>query len=608
LKHLRALNKYFWKYRIRLSIGILFIIISNYFFVIQPQLMGYIIDFVQRKLPGYQPKPKHHAYDILVTKFIDYIENFDVTGLQVVIIFGVTILALALLRGFFMFLMRQTVIVMSRHIEYDQKNEVFEHYQILDASFYKTHSTGDLMSRIAEDVSRVRMFTGPAIMYFVNLVTLISLSVFFMIKRNPELTMYVLAPLPILAATIYFVNTIIHKRSEALQATLGQLTTNAQQSYSGIRVIKSFVQEKANFDFFNKNSEQYRKQATDLAKVEALYFPSMTLLIGLSTLFTIMIGGIYYIRGSIGLDVIVEFIIYINMLTFPVSAIGWTASMMQRASASQKRLNEFLHTEPSIKNSAISKKMKLSGDIRLEDVDFTYSHTGVKAIKNFNLHIRPGEQIAVVGRTGSGKTTLAQLLMRMFDVNFGEISFDGTNIKDINLTELRKQISYVPQDGFLFSDTIENNIAFGSKERNLDKVKYSADLAVIHKDIESFPKGYDTEIGERGVMLSGGQKQRISIARALMKDAPVLILDDCLSAVDAKTEKQIISNLKEYLQGKTSILITHRIFNLLNFDKIIVMEEGKIIEEGRHEELLQKKGVYFSMYQRQQQEDSSNHL
>jgi ATP-binding cassette subfamily B protein len=381
--------------------------------------------------------------------------------------------------------------------------------------------------------------------------------------------------------------------------------THAQQSYSGIRVIKSFVQERPMFMQFEKSSENYWKQASSLAKVEALYFPSMTLLIGLSTLLTIMIGGIYYIYGqkNISISTIVEFVIYINMLTFPVSAIGWTASMIQRASASQKRLNEFLETKPSIQNIEKPVSLDLSGQIRFEQVDFTYAHTGVHAIKNFNLEIRPGDQIAVVGRTASGKTTLAQLLMRMFDADKGKISFDGVDIRDIELSKLRKQISYVPQDGFLFSDTIENNIAFAESGGNTAKVKEAARLAVIDQDIEQFPLGYETEIGERGVMLSGGQKQRISIARALVKDAPILILDDCLSAVDARTEKQILTNLKEYMKDKTSILITHRIFSLLDFDKILVLEEGRIVEEGRHAQLLEKKGVYWQMYMKQQKED-----
>lgn len=591
----------------RLSIGVFFIIISNYFGVLAPQIIGFIIDFSQRTLPGYQPKAKRAVYDVAVTRFIKYVEGLTYSPIQIVVLCGIIILALALLRGFFMFLMRQTIIVMSRHIEYDQKNEVFEKYQTLDATFYKTHSTGDLMSRMAEDVSRVRMFTGPAVMYLINLITLISMSVFFMFKRQPELTIYVLAPLPILAFIIYYVNTIIHRKSEALQAALGSLTTNAQQSYSGIRVIKSFVQEASMFHQFEENSERYKQQAVGLAKVEALYFPSMTLLIGLSTLLTIMIGGIYYINGTkdIGIDTIVEFVIYINMLTFPVSAIGWTASMIQRASASQKRLNEFLQTRPSVPIESSKMELSLTGEIIFRNVDFTYAHTGINALKHFNLHIAAGQRIAVVGRTGSGKTTLAQLLMRMFDVNSGKILVDGIDIKDIDLLSLRKQISYVPQDGFLFSDSIANNIAFGAMNLPPEAVRESARLAVVSRDIEGFPKGYETEIGERGVTLSGGQKQRISIARALMKQAPILIMDDCLSAVDARTEKEIIGNLKVYLEGKTSILITHRIFSLLNFDKVIVLEEGAIVEEGTHEELLDKKGIYYKMYMRQLREDES---
>ena len=604
MKHLRAVYQYFWKYRIRLGVGILFVFLSNYFNVLSPQVTGFVIDFVQRslELPGYHQRKSTPDYDPLVSKFIERIESSDYNVAKVVALCGITILILALLRGFFLFLMRQTMIVMSRQIEYDQKNAIFQHYQQLDTSFYKRNSTGDLMNRIAEDVSRVRMFTGPAVMYLVNLVAVISLAVFFMYKRDPLLTLYVLAPLPILAVTIYYVNTTIHRKSERIQALLSDLTTNAQESYSGIRVIKSFVQEKAMLGFFSKNSEEYRKNAIGLAGVEAIYFPSITLLIGLSTLVTIMIGGLYFINGSheIGIDTIVEFVMYVNMLTFPVSAIGLTASMIQRASASQKRINEFLDTVPSIRQPEKPEALNLHENIHFEDVHFVYHDTGITALKNFNLHIRKGEKIAIVGRTGSGKTTLAQLLLRMYDPTRGSIKLGATDIRKTSLKDLREKISYVPQDVFLFSDTVHNNVAFGLPKADPLRVEKAARQAVVHQEILQFPQGYNTLIGERGVTLSGGQKQRISIARALIKEPALIIFDDCLSAVDANTEKQIISNLNEYLDDRTAIIITHRVFSLLDFDRIVVLEDGEIVEQGRHQDLLDKKGFYAALYARQQ--------
>ncbi|MFT3674403.1 MAG: ABC transporter ATP-binding protein [Chitinophagaceae bacterium] len=605
MKHLRAINKYFWKYRVRLSIGILFIFLSNYFSVLAPQITGYVIDYVQRvlQLPGYTPRETDPDYDVLVDRFIHWLNSSGFSWERVMAVCGIVILLLALIRGFFLFLMRQTIIVMSRHIEYDQKNEIYDHYQLLDITFFKRHSTGDLMNRIAEDVSRVRMFTGPAIMYLVNLVAVISLCVFFMVRRDPLLTLYTLAPLPILAIAIYYVNNTIHKRSERIQESLSDLTTNAQESYSGIRVIKSFVQEKAMLGFFTKNSEAYRSNAISLARVEAIYFPAITLLIGLSTLLTIMIGGLYYINDEHGvrMDTIVEFVMYVNMLTFPVSAIGLTASMIQRAAASQKRINEFLDTGSAIRNPEQPLSHQVQGDIRFETVNYTYPDTGIEALKDFDLHIRKGEKVAIVGRTGSGKTTVAQLLLRMMDPQKGRVLVDGHDIRQLQLQQLREQLSYVPQDVFLFSDTVANNIAFGLEQASQDAVEQAAQLACVHTDILGFAEGYQTMIGERGVTLSGGQKQRISIARALIKQPAMVVFDDCLSAVDARTEHAIISNLNEYLRGKTAIIITHRIFSLLEFDRIVVLEEGEIVEEGRHAELLAAGGYYASLYARQQE-------
>lgn len=604
MKHLKTLNKYFWKHRTRFVFGIVFIILSNYFAILAPQLTGHIFDMLQREL-GERVPSTHGAYDPLVYFVINRMGSYELTFAGEIATFSILILVFSLLRGFFMFLMRQTIIVMSRHIEFDQKNEVFKHYLKLDINFYKTHSTGDLMSRISEDVSRVRMYTGPAIMYLVNLLFTITFCLFYMIKKDWELTLYVLSPLPVLALTIYIVNTIIHKKSEKIQSLLSDLTTNAQESYSGIRVIKSFVQEKAMFGFFNKNSEEYKNNAIGLAKLEAIYFPSMGLLIGLSTLLTIMIGGIYAINGTHNATVgtIAEFVMYINMLTFPVSAIGWTASMIQRAAASQKRINEFIHTEPVIKNPPAALKKEIHGNITFKDVDFTYPNTGIHALKDFNLDIKKGEKVAILGHTGSGKTTIAQLLLRMYDADKGQILVDGTDIKQLDLNHLRNEISYVPQDVFLFSDTIANNIMFGVKDVSRELVQQAARYASIEKEILNFHDQFETAVGERGVTLSGGQKQRISIARGLIKDPQLIIFDDCLSAVDARTEKEILGNLTRFLNHKTAIIITHRILPFFQFDKIIVLEDGKVVEQGTHDELLARNGYYTYLYEHQQTEE-----
>ena len=604
MKHLKTLNKYLWKYRVRFISGILFIIFSNYFAILAPQITGFIFDMLQQHLGVNGVRTKTIAYDPFVTFFIGQMEDYDLTFTGKVAVFSTTILVFALLSGFFMFLMRQTIIVMSRHIEFDQKNEVFRHYLNLDINFYKTHSTGDLMNRISEDVGRVRMYTGPAIMYLVNLIFRISFCLFYMIRKDWELTLYVLSPLPILAVTIYLVNTIIHKKSERIQSLLSDLTTNAQESYSGIRVIKSFVQEKAMLGYFNSNSEAYKKNAIGLAKLEAVYFPSMSLLIGLSTLLTIMIGGLYAIHGTHGMTVgtIVEFVMYINLLTFPVSAIGWTASMIQRASASQKRVNEFLHTIPEIQNPPNGIRQEIKGNIVFDRVHFTYPNTGIQALKDFNLEIKQGQKIAVIGHTGSGKTTVAQLLLRMYDTSEGKIQIDGNDVQNIDLETLRTEISYVPQDVFLFSDTIANNIQFGVKDASPELIRQAARYASIEKEIIQFEKQFDTMVGERGVTLSGGQKQRISIARGLIKDPRMIVFDDCLSAVDARTEKEILTNLTRFLNDRTAIIITHRILPFFQFDKIVVLEDGRITEQGTHEDLLLRNGYYSFLYEKQSRE------
>ncbi len=593
MKPLWRLNKYLYKYKGLLLLGILFTVISNIFVIIPAQLVRLAIDYVVESFSIFKPLELGGAG-----------ENAREIFLQFVFVFGILILVIALLRGFFLFLIRQTIIIMSRRIEYDMKNEIYEHYQNLPLSFYRKNSTGDLMARITEDVSRVRMYLGPAIMYGLNLLILFPLVISYMISVNPVLTLYSLLPLPVLSLSIYFVNNLINERSEKIQRSLSGLSTFVQEAFSGIRVIKAFVREEDSARDFAEASEDYKVKSIRLTKVNALFFPIIMALVGISTIITVYVGGMQVISGEIGYGIIAEFILYVNMLTWPVTSLGWVTSIVQRAAASQTRINEFLDQ----KNDILSKEnieTEIEGRILVEDLSFVYPDSGIKALDHISFEIKAGQTLGVIGTTGSGKSTIANLLMRMYDPSSGSIKIDGVPINQYKISSLRKQIGYVPQDVFLFSDSIGNNIAFGLDTADKEKIQKAAKDADVYQNIIDFPNGFETMLGERGITLSGGQKQRVSIARAIAKEPKILILDDCLSAVDTKTENVILNALKKIMKDRTSVIISHRVSSAKLADHIIVLDDGKIVEQGNHNSLMDRRGVYAELYEKQTQAGES---
>jgi len=592
MKSLKHLNKYFFKYKWLLLLGTIFVVAQNFGAIYPAQVVRDSIDevvaVIRQTTDLSDPLEKSRLVDTLTDK---------------VFIFFLTILGVALARGILMFLMRQTIIVMSRRIEFDLKNEIFRHYQSLSTSFYRRNNTGDLMNRISEDVSRVRMYLGPAVMYSINLIVLFILITITMLQVNPTLTLYVLAPLPLLSLSIYLVSDIMNRKSEEIQEQQSRLSTFVQEAFSGIRILKSFVKVEATATAFAKESEDYKQKNLKLTRVNSMFFPLMLLLVGLSTLLVVYIGGKEVIAGRATPGNIAEFIIYVNMLTWPVASLGWVTSIIQRAAASQERINEFLHTAPEIV-SDLSGEHELKGRIEFRNVSLIYPDSGIRALENVSFTVEPGQALAILGKTGSGKSTIANLLLRLIDCTKGEILIDNIPIRAWSLKSLRSQTGFVPQDMFLFSDTIENNIAFGMPEGStfpdkISLIEEAAREADIYDNVMDFPAGFKTMLGERGITLSGGQKQRVSIARAIIKKPSLLIFDDCLSAVDTKTEEKILNNLTRIMKDRTSIIISHRVSTVKHADQIIVLDNGKITSHGDHRSLIQEKGLYKELYEKQ---------
>ena len=578
MKELKHINKYFYKYRYRLLLGVIITIFAKVFALFTPKLIGKSITTISNALNN----------DISNDVFKQELAT------NIMYLIGAAVIA-----GVFTFLMRQTLINISRHIEYDLKNEVYQQYQRLSLNFYKSNRTGDLMNRISEDVTKVRMYTGPAIMYTVNMVTLFIVALIYMLSVAPKLTLYTMIPLPFLSFIIYKLSTVINKRSTVVQEYLSNLSTYTQESFSGISIIKAYGIETENNLAFNTLSEESKQKQIDLTKVQALFFPSMILLIGISNILVAYIGGMQYINGEIkDIGTIAEFLIYVNMLTWPVATVGWVTNLVQQAEASQKRINEFLKQDPEIKNKT-TEQTKIEGNIDFKDVTFIYPDTNIKALNHISFSIKKGETLAILGKTGSGKSTILDLIGRLYDVQEGHVFVDGKTIDQVNLNNLRDSIGYVPQDAFLFSDTIENNIMFGKEDATEAEVIEAAKNAYVHKNIKKFTNGYKTKLGERGITLSGGQKQRVSIARALIKAPEIMLFDDCLSAVDTETEEKILNSLRKVSHGKTTIIVSHRVSSAKHADKIIVLDAGKIVQNGTHEHLINVDGYYKDLYLKQ---------